>query len=144
MARRPKQYLHLREPQRSVAVGLDRVLFTMLPVRLDVVLEHPILLRCVGFDGEATTADQLELASYVKKLDTKIRQLLDEFDVDGKGDAARILFGYAPGSAIAGVGRREKKAAEKYFVTWETVDRWRDKDIVPYLASQLYQSRVTD
>ena len=95
-------------PVEVVAKALRPIVTSGLPVSPDFSDETLLGLRGVV----ARSIDQSDRLNRVKALDQLIRKLLVYYPDDELGEAARILFGLAPGSRGNNLTTRRMKAAQ--------------------------------
>lgn len=122
-------------PVGAVAKALRPIATSGLPVSPDFSDETLLGLRGVV----ARSIDQSDRLNRVKALDQLIRKLLVYYPDDDLGEAARILFGLAPGSRGNNLTTRRMKAAKEAGYESDHFRKHIEKKILETMAWLLHQ-----
>lgn len=122
-------------PVEVVAKALRPIVTSGLPVSPDFSDETLLGLRGVV----ARSIDQSDRLNRVKALDQLIRKLLVYYPDDDLGEAARILFGLAPGSRGNNLTTRRMKAAKEAGYESDHFRKHIEKKILETMAWLLHQ-----
>ena len=122
-------------PVGAVAKALRPIVTSGLPVSPDFSDETLLRLRGVV----ARSIDQSDRLNRVKALDQLIRKLLVYYPDDDLGEAARILFGLAPGSRGNNLTTRRMKAAKEAGYESDHFRKHIEKKILETMAWLLHQ-----